>query len=165
MPAPFSARPSTWSRRPKQDYPCPPPPKPFWKVGSTPTKKTKEGPFGERSGYYSGGQRSNPTPILELRALSCSASILFSSASSPPKPPHDYSFMKSVMKSAMIQDALVRAGLRGVRGVWAPECGGGRSFIVVSMKQAFCGTFQTGGRHRRALSRGVVYESLRRDRR
>jgi UbiD family decarboxylase len=103
-----------------------------------PDKKAKEGPFGEWTGYYTGGQRSNPAPILEVSAILQRKDPILLGAP-PGKPPHDYSYMKSVMKSAMIQDALVRAGLRGVRGVWAPECGGGRSFIVVSMKQAFCG--------------------------
>jgi UbiD family decarboxylase len=103
-----------------------------------PDKKSKEGPFGEWTGYYTGGQRSNPSPVLEVSTILQRKDPILLGAP-PGKPPHDYSFMKSVMKSAMIQDALVRAGLRGVRGVWAPECGGGRSFIVVSMKQAFCG--------------------------
>ena len=103
-----------------------------------PDKKSKEGPFGEWTGYYTGGQRSNPAPILEVSTILQRKDPILLGAP-PGKPPHDYSFMKSVMKSAMIQDALVRAGLRGVRGVWAPECGGGRSFVVVSMKQAFCG--------------------------
>ena len=103
-----------------------------------PDKKSKEGPFGEWTGYYTGGQRSNPAPVLEVASILQRKDPILLGAP-PGKPPHDYSYMKSVMKSAMIQDALVRAGLRGVRGVWAPECGGGRSFIVVSMKQAFCG--------------------------
>jgi 4-hydroxy-3-polyprenylbenzoate decarboxylase len=103
-----------------------------------PDKKTKEGPFGEWTGYYTGGQRANPAPILEIDAIFHRKNPILLGAP-PGKPPHDYSYMKSVMKSAMIQDALARAGVRGVRGVWAPECGGGRSLIVVSMKQAFCG--------------------------
>lgn len=103
-----------------------------------PGKKSKEGPFGEWTGYYTGGQRSNPAPVLEISAILHRKKPILLGAP-PGKPPHDYSYMKSVMKSAMIQDALVKAGLRGIRGVWAPECGGGRSFIVVSMKQAFCG--------------------------
>jgi UbiD family decarboxylase len=57
----------------------------------------------------------------------------------PCKPPMDYSYMRTVMKSAMIQDALVKAGVSEVRGVWAPECGGGRMLIVVAIKQRFCG--------------------------
>ena len=104
-----------------------------------PDKKSKEGPFGEWTGYYTGGQRSNPAPILEISTILQRKDPILLGAP-PGKPPHDYSFMKSVMKSAMIHDALMRAGLRGVRGVWAPECGGGRSFIVVSMKQAFADT-------------------------
>jgi UbiD family decarboxylase len=103
-----------------------------------PDKKTKEGPFGEWTGYYTGGQRSNPAPMLEIDTIFHRKNPILLGAP-PGKPPHDYSFMKSVMKSAMIQDALARAGLRGVRGVWAPECGGGRSLIVVSLEQAFCG--------------------------
>lgn len=103
-----------------------------------PDKTTKEGPFGEWTGYYTGGKRSNPAPVLEVSTLLHRKDPIILGAP-PGKPPHDYSYMKSVMKSAMIQDALVRAGVRGVQGVWAPESGGGRSLIVVSMKQGFCG--------------------------
>ena len=80
-----------------------------------PDRKTKEGPFGEWTGYYTGGQRSNPAPILEVDTILHRKNPILLGAP-PGKPPHDYSYMKSVMKSAMIQDALVRAGLRGVRG-------------------------------------------------
>jgi 4-hydroxy-3-polyprenylbenzoate decarboxylase len=103
-----------------------------------PDKTSKEGPFGEWTGYYTGGKRSNPAPVLEVSTLLHRKDPIILGAP-PGKPPHDYSYMKSVMKSAMIQDALVRAGVRGVQGVWAPESGGGRSLIVVSMKQGFCG--------------------------
>jgi 4-hydroxy-3-polyprenylbenzoate decarboxylase len=104
-----------------------------------PGRRAKEGPFGEWTGYYTGGGKGAGTaPVLEVETvLHRKDSILLGAP--PGKPPHDYSYMKSVMKSAMIQDALVRAGLRGVRGVWASECGGGRSLIIVSLKQGFCG--------------------------
>jgi UbiD family decarboxylase len=115
-----------------------PPPKPCWKAGSTPTKNPKEGPFGEWTGYYTGGQRSNLSPVFEVSTILRRKDPILLGAP-PGKPPHDYSYMKSVMKSAMIHNALIRAGLRGVRGVWAPGCGGGRSLIIVSMKQAFAG--------------------------
>lgn len=103
-----------------------------------PDKQAKEGPFGEWTGYYTGGKRASTAPVLEVETVLHRKDPIVLGAP-PGKPPHDYSYMKSVMKSAMIQDALVRAGLRGIRGVWAPECGGGRSLIVVSMKQGFCG--------------------------
>ena len=101
-----------------------------------PDKLTREGPHGEWTGYYSSGQRS--APILEVENLMHRRDPILLGAP-PGKPPHDYSYMRTVMKSAMIQDALVKAGVSGVRGVWAPECGGGRMLVVVSLRQRFCG--------------------------
>ena len=101
-----------------------------------PDKQTEEGPHGEWTGYYSGGRRT--APILEVENLMHRKDPILLGAP-PGKPPHDYSYMRTVMKSAMIQDALVKAGVSEVRGVWAPECGGGRMLIVVSLKQRFCG--------------------------
>ena len=39
----------------------------------------------------------------------------------------------------MIRDALVKAGIPDVRGVWTPESSAGRMVIVVSIKQRYCG--------------------------
>ena len=39
----------------------------------------------------------------------------------------------------MAFDALVKAGVPGVAGVWAHESGGGRLLLVVSIRQAYCG--------------------------
>jgi 4-hydroxy-3-polyprenylbenzoate decarboxylase len=103
-----------------------------------PDQQASEGPFGEWTGYYTGGKRFSTAPVLKVETILHRRNPIILGAP-PGKPPHDYSYMKSIMKSAMIHDALVRAGLRGVRGVWAPECGGGRSFIIVSIKQGFCG--------------------------
>jgi hypothetical protein len=61
------------------------------------------------------------------------------------KPPHDYSYMRTAMKSAITYNALVKAGVRDVRRVWADECGGGRLLIVVSITQRFCGHSRQAG--------------------
>ncbi|MFC7657693.1 hypothetical protein ACFQV8_16340 [Pseudonocardia benzenivorans] len=53
----------------------------------------------------------------------------------PGKPPHDYSYMRTVMKSAMIHDELVSMGVAGVTKAWAHESGGGRLFVAVSISQ------------------------------
>src|SRR5439155_7414188 len=45
----------------------------------------------------------------------------------------------------MIHDALVKAGIPGVRGVWAHECGGGRLLLAVSTKQRYCGHSRPAG--------------------
>lgn len=102
----------------------------------TPDNVRDEGPFGEWTGYYSGSAR----PILTM-----DVSRLFHRddpiqlGAPPGKPPHDYSYMRTVMKSAMIQDDLVRAGIAGVRTAWAHEAGGGRLFIAVSITQRYAG--------------------------
>ncbi len=101
-----------------------------------PDKQHKEGPYGEWTGYYSGGQRT--APVLEVETLLHRHNPILLGAP-PGKPPCDYSYMRTVLKSAMIHDALVKAGVQDIRGVWAHECGGGRMLIVVSLKQRFCG--------------------------
>jgi len=53
--------------------------------------------------------------------------------------------MRAALKSAMIQDALVKAGIPEVRGVWAHECGGGRMLLAVSIKQRYCGHSRQAG--------------------
>jgi UbiD family decarboxylase len=53
--------------------------------------------------------------------------------------------MRSVMKSAMIQDALIQAGLPGVEGVWAHEAGGGRQLLAVAVDQRYAGHARQAG--------------------
>lgn len=101
-----------------------------------PENLKKEGPFGEATGYYSA--MPGPVPVLEVeRVYHRSDPILLGAPTA--KPPHDYSYMRSVLKSAMIYDALVKAGIPDVRGVWVPEAAAGRMVIVVSIKQNYCG--------------------------
>jgi 4-hydroxy-3-polyprenylbenzoate decarboxylase len=95
-----------------------------------------EGPFGEWTGYYSGTRR--PCLAIDIERLYYRDDPILLGAP-PSKPPHDYSYMRTVMKSAMIQDELAAAGLPGVRGAWAHESGGGRLFIAVSVEQRYAG--------------------------
>jgi 4-hydroxy-3-polyprenylbenzoate decarboxylase len=57
----------------------------------------------------------------------------------PGRPPHDYSYMRTIMKSAMIHDELVTLGVPGVTRAWAHEAGGGRLFVAVSIEQRYAG--------------------------
>jgi 4-hydroxy-3-polyprenylbenzoate decarboxylase len=107
-----------------------------------PDQTRPEGPFGEWTGYYSGGV----SPVLNLRPERLYARrdpILLGAP--PGKPPHDYSYMRSVMKSAMITDALVASGLPGVASVWAHEAGGGRSIVIVAIEQSYAGHSRQAG--------------------
>ncbi|MFJ7216063.1 UbiD family decarboxylase [Amycolatopsis sp. NPDC098790] len=96
----------------------------------------EEGPFGEWTGYYSGRRRPNLAVDI-TRLYHRDDPILLGAP--PGKPPHDYSYMRTVMKSAMIQDELAASGVPGVVKAWAHESGGGRLFVAVSVKQRYAG--------------------------
>ncbi|WP_329457428.1 UbiD family decarboxylase [Streptomyces sp. NBC_01497] len=107
-----------------------------------PDRREQEGPFGEWTGYYSGG--AEPVLTLDIERIYHRDDPVLLGAP-PGKPPHDYSYMRSVMKSAMIQDALIQAGLPGVEGVWAHEAGGGRQLLAVAVEQRYAGHARQAG--------------------
>ena len=107
-----------------------------------PDRTRPEGPFGEWTGYYSGGVR----PVLTAEVTGLFHRDDPVNLGAPPgKPPHDYSYMRSVMKSAMATDALISAGLSGMAGVWCHEAGGGRAIIVVALDQRYAGHSRQAG--------------------
>ncbi|MGH3662424.1 MAG: UbiD family decarboxylase [Micromonosporaceae bacterium] len=95
-----------------------------------------EGPFGEWTGYYSGDRA--PAPAMSIDALYHRDDPILLGAP-PGRPPFDYSYMRTIMKSAMITDELIGLGLRGVRSAWAHEAGGGRLLVAVSITQQHAG--------------------------
>jgi 4-hydroxy-3-polyprenylbenzoate decarboxylase len=103
---------------------------------------TAEGPFGEWPGYYVSGTTQEPYLKVE-RVLYRNDPIILGAP--PAKPPHDYSYMRTIMKSAMIFDALVSAGIPEVKGVYAPECGGGRMLVIVAIRQRYAGHARQAG--------------------
>lgn len=107
-----------------------------------PEQRASEGPFGEWTGYYSGGVEPVLTMNVERVYYRTDPIML---GAPPGKPPHDYSYMRSVMKSAMIHDALVATGLPGVEAVWAHEAGGGRQLLAVSIHQQYAGHARQAG--------------------
>lgn len=107
-----------------------------------PDRKRHEGPFGEWTGYYSG----EVMPVLSPEVTGLFYRNNPINLGSPPgKPPHDFSYMKAVMKSAMAMDGLVSTGLAGVAGVWCHESGGGRSIIAVALEQRYAGHSRQAG--------------------
>jgi UbiD family decarboxylase len=65
--------------------------------------------------------------------------------SPPAKPPNDYSYSKAVMRSALLFDALLAAGVPDVHSVWAHEIGGARMFNVVAIRQRYAGHARQAG--------------------
>jgi UbiD family decarboxylase len=107
-----------------------------------PNDERTEGPFGEFHGYYPGKEGIAPVVTVQ-RAYYRSDPILMGSP--PAKPPNDYSYSKAVMRSALLHDALVAAGVPDVRAVWAHEIGGARMFNVVAIKQRYAGHARQAG--------------------
>ena len=103
-----------------------------------------EGPFGEFHGYYpdTGKVHSAPAVTIE-RIYYRNDPILVGSP--PAKPPNDYSYSKAVMRSALLFDALLAAGVPDVTAVWAHEIGGARMFNVVAIKQRYAGHAKQAG--------------------
>lgn len=99
-------------------------------------EQADEGPFGEFTGYYAGGRR--PSPVIQVEAVYYrNQPILLGSP--PGRPPHDFSYYFSVLRSALIGDQLELAGVPGVKAVWADEVGGARQLITVAIKQRYMG--------------------------
>jgi UbiD family decarboxylase len=107
-----------------------------------PGRVKEEGPFGEFHGYYSAGDRTSPVFEVE-RVYHRSNPIILGVP--PGRPPHDYSFYKTVMRSALLHEALDKAGIPGVEACWADEVGGSRMLLVVSIKQSYPGHARQAG--------------------
>jgi 4-hydroxy-3-polyprenylbenzoate decarboxylase len=101
-----------------------------------PDRVASEGPYGEWTGYYSEGDATCVYVDVQAVHFRTDPTIV---GSPPGRPPHDYSYMRTVLKSAMIFDALVKSGAAEIKGVWAPECAGGRLLVNVAIRQRYCG--------------------------
>jgi UbiD family decarboxylase len=107
-----------------------------------PNDERTEGPFGEFHGYYPGKEGRAPAVSVEKVYFRNDPIVV---GSPPAKPPNDYSYSKAVMRSALLHDALVAAGVPDVAGVWAHEIGGARMFNVVAIKQRYAGHARQAG--------------------
>ncbi len=107
-----------------------------------PDDERTEGPFGEFHGYYPGKAGTAPCMTVS-RVYHRNNPIIMGSP--PAKPPNDYSYSKAVMRSALLHDALIAAGLAEVKAVWAHEIGGARMFNVVSIQQRYAGHARQAG--------------------
>ena len=96
----------------------------------------KEGPFGEFLGYYSANDE--PQPVFEVERIYHRNNPILLGVP-PGRPPHDYSYSKTVLRSALLHDALDKAGLPGIVSCWADEVGGSRALLVVSIRQQYQG--------------------------
>ena len=95
-----------------------------------------EGPFGEWTGYYAGGERD--MPVIKVRSVLYRDNPVVLGCL-PGKPPNDNTYFRSPLRAALIWDELERSGIPGIVGAWSHEAGGGRLFNVVAIKQMYPG--------------------------
>ena len=100
-----------------------------------------EGPFGEWTGYYASNQPA--VPVIQVKAvyfrndpILCGFPLL--------KPSSGDNLHFSLMRSALIWNALDEAGVPDVTGVWCHPSGG-RFLTVLSIKQRYPGHARQAG--------------------
>lgn len=101
-----------------------------------------EGPFGEWTGYYAGGVRD--VPVIRIKGIYHRDDPIILGAI-PAIPPSDMNYYRSPIRSAMVWDELEKAGVPGIKSVWAHEVGGARLLLIVSIKQLYPGQSAQAG--------------------
>jgi len=97
-----------------------------------------EGPFGEWTGYCAGGRKN--APVIKIKKIFHRKSpIVIGCSPAARGDQYEVTYWFSLFRSATLKSALEAAGIPGIRGIWAHELGGGRQFVVVSIKQEYAG--------------------------
>lgn len=102
-----------------------------------PNKTKLEGPHGEWLGYYASGALEKP--FVEVESFYYRNDAIMLGAVMSKGSYNDHALWRSIWKSALIYDELIKNGIPNIRAVYAPPCGVGRQFIVVSIKQSYPG--------------------------
>jgi len=101
-----------------------------------PTRRKKEGPFGEWTGYYASDVREEP--VLEIKAIYHRNNPIILGC--PPLcPPDEMARYRAVTRSALLKQEIEKAGVPDITAAWAHECGGARMLLAVAIKQRYPG--------------------------
>ena len=101
-----------------------------------PKKRRPEGPFGEWTGYYASDVRDEP--ILDIKAIYYrnNPTIL---GCPPNRTPDELARYRAVIRSGLLKQELEKAGLQGIKAVWAHEVGSSRMLLNISIEQKYAG--------------------------
>lgn len=99
------------------------------------------GPFGEFTGYYVSSGKTYP--IIEVKKVYYRNDPIILGARVG-KPPHDHSYWRNAMVSALMWDQMEQHGIPEVRGVWC-HSSAVRYLTVVSVKQMYAGHSKAAG--------------------
>ena len=112
-----------------------------------------EGPFGEYTGYYAGGERMRP--VIRVKALYHRNNPIFH-GEPPMKPPVENWACLPSGSILAVWEGLEKSGVPGVKGVYSLNAGGGL-ITVVSMKQQYSGHARQVGR----VASGLMHSMCR----
>jgi UbiD family decarboxylase len=101
-----------------------------------------EGPLGEWTGYYAGGQEMRPR--IDVQTFWHRNDPVLTGAI-PGIPPNDDTFYRGTARAGAVWQELEAAGVPGVTGVWSHEAGGSRMWLTVSIKQMYGGHSKQAG--------------------
>src|SRR5690606_23590548 len=102
-----------------------------------PTEKELEGPFGEWTGHYAGGRE--PRTLLRIEAIYHRNDPILLGVPPMGQGPDELARYRAVMRSAMLKQNIMDAGVPDVQQVWCHETGGSRMLHGVSIKQRYPG--------------------------
>lgn len=107
-----------------------------------PGETRTEGPFGEWTGYY--GSQSRNEPVIRVQTVyHRHQPIMFGYP--PQQPPDAMQRIRSIQRSALLQEEIGKAGVPDVTGAWAFEVGGARLLLAVAIRQRYPGHARQAG--------------------
>jgi 4-hydroxy-3-polyprenylbenzoate decarboxylase len=103
----------------------------------SPNETLPEGPFGEWAGYYAGGVRQ--MPFIDVKAIYHRNDPILLGVPPMGAGPDEMARYRAIMRSALIKQNMINAGVPGVKQVWCHEIGGARMLHAISIKQSYPG--------------------------
>lgn len=116
-------------------------------------EERKEGPFGEYTGYYAGGEKMRP--VIRVQAIYYRTNPILH-GDPPLKPPIDTWVCPPAGSILTVWDGLEKSGITGIKGVYALNTGGGLT-TVVSVRQMYAGHARQVGR----VASGLIHSMSR----
>lgn len=101
-----------------------------------PDNRRTEGPFGEWTGYYASDVRAEP--VLDVKAIYYRNDPIILGCP-PLRPPDEICRYRAVLRSALLRENIVQAGVPDVTAAWAHETGNARLLLAVAIKQRYPG--------------------------
>ena len=107
-----------------------------------PDKERIEGPFGEWTGYYATGAAQEP--VLDIKAIyHRNEPILLGCV--PERPPDEICRYRAIVRSALLRENILKAGVPAVTAAWAHEVGNARLLLAVAVNQRYPGHAKQAG--------------------